>query len=533
MSGPDFQMVFQAVPGLYLILDPDLTIVAVSDAYAAATMTQRAEIVGRGLFDVFPDNPDDPEASGVSNLRASLQRVRDERMPDTMAVQKYDIREPDGTYVVRYWSPRNSPVLADDGELAYIVHTVEDVTEYVALRERGDAQDREILARAAELQEVNRELRAANAAKDELLSRVSHELRTPLTAISGFGELLTHAELPTREAEWSTMILQASHHLAALVDEVLDLSNFASGEVGIETAPVMVHKAIDDALHMVRAQAKSAGITLRAPAPGELCAVVAERRRLGQILINFLTNAIKYNRSAGAITVTVVHDGLDVRIEVADTGPGLTQEATERLFVAFERLDARQTEVEGHGLGLALSRTLAEAMGGEVGVRSTPGVGSTFWVRLAAAEPVESDDAATAPVALPDVGYDTPCQVLYIEDTIVNIKLVEAILQHRPSVRLLAAEDGRSGIEIARSWHPDLILLDLHLPDMTGGEVLATLKDDAATCDIPVVIVSASVADADRNPLLAAGASDYLTKPISMPELLNTVDSVMIAPEKA
>jgi signal transduction histidine kinase len=224
-SGPDFRALFEQLPGLYLVLDWSLRIVAVSDAYLAATMTRREEIVGRGMFDVFPDNPDDPAATGVSNLRSSLGRVRDQLVADTMSVQKYDIRRPDdegGGFEVRYWSPHNSPVLDARGHLAYIVHRVEDVTEYVRLEERGSEQEQEILRRSAELQEANTELRRASTAKNDFLSRMSHELRTPLAAIGGFGELLTLAELDAEHVEWATLIVKASKHLTALVDDVLD-----------------------------------------------------------------------------------------------------------------------------------------------------------------------------------------------------------------------------------------------------------------------------------------------------------------------
>ncbi|HYE77138.1 MAG TPA: histidine kinase dimerization/phospho-acceptor domain-containing protein, partial [bacterium] len=203
---PDFRALFEAAPGSYLVLSPDFTIIAVSDAYLRDTMTRREEILGRGLFEVFPDNPEDPAATGVRNLSASLQRVLELRRPDTMAVQKYDIRRPDadgGGFEERYWSPVNCPVCDEDGRVKYIIHRVEDVTEFVRLKAQGTEQEAEILRRSLELRDANEELRDANAAKNDFLSRMSHELRTPLAAISGFSELLTLADLPEDKREWA------------------------------------------------------------------------------------------------------------------------------------------------------------------------------------------------------------------------------------------------------------------------------------------------------------------------------------------
>jgi signal transduction histidine kinase len=211
----DFRCLFEQAPGLYLVLDQELVIVAASDAYLAATMTRREEILGRGLFEVFPGNPDDPEATGVGNLRASLDRVRRNRTADTMAVQKYDIRRPEsegGGFEVRYWSPHNSPVLDADGNLAGIIHRVEDVTEFVRLKELETEQQQE-------LQEANEQLRAANQAKSEYLSRMSHELRTPLNAILGFAQLLELEDLGEEARDNLRYILSAARHLLELINE--------------------------------------------------------------------------------------------------------------------------------------------------------------------------------------------------------------------------------------------------------------------------------------------------------------------------
>jgi signal transduction histidine kinase/AmiR/NasT family two-component response regulator len=550
-EGPDFHRLFQAVPGLYLVLDPDFRIVAVSDAYLAATMTTREEILGRGIFDVFPDNPDDPAATGVGNLRASLERARRHGVPDTMAVQKYDIRRPGdegGGFEVRYWSPLNWPVLNERRQVEYIVHRVEDVTELVRLRQLGSEQqaltselrertarmDAEILSRSAELQEANKELRAANEAKNDFLSRMSHELRTPLAAISGFSELLTVSDLDDDKREWAAMILKATKHLAALVDEVLDLSRIEAGQISISLEPVTLGPLIQDAVELMRPLAERHDVVIH-PAQYSYDSgfVFADNQRLKQVLINLLANAIKYNRKGGDVRIEVQRsDGDRVRVAVEDSGDGIDGALLNRLFVPFERLNAAASGIDGAGLGLALSRSLVEAMGGTLGVSSTPGVGSTFWVELSRGEPAVVEMAAAEDDELLAVReYAGERRLLYVEDTIANVRLIEQILRRRPSVRLLPAMLGQLGIELAREHQPHLIVLDLHLPDLDGEQVLARLRADEATREIPVVILSAD-AKRDRAPLLAAGAQAYLTKPIGVRRLLEVVDEFMSDPAR-
>ena len=532
-SEPDFQALFEAAPGLFLVLDPDLRIVAVSDAYLEATMTKREEIVGRGLFEVFPDNPDDPDATGVSNLSASLDRVRQNKVADSMAVQKYDVRRPaeeGGGFEVRYWSPRNCPVLDDHRQLAYIIHRVEDVTEFVRLEERGSEQEQEILRRAAELQAVNEELRKASAAKTEFLSRMSHELRTPLAAVMGFSELLTLADLDREKREWATMIHKAGEHLLALVNDVLDISRIEAGKLSISPEPVAVGDLFGEALEIVRPLADSHDIAVQAPSVAPGCGyVIADKQRLKQVLINLLSNAIKYSRDGGEVTISVTEANAErIRLAVQDRGPGIDEASMGKLFEPFRRLDATADRVEGTGLGLALSRVLVEAMGGSIGVASTPGEGSTFAVELARGEPsaVERGPSEPDPLVARRT-YRGERRLLYIEDTVANVRLIEDILRARPSIRVLPAMMGRLGIDLAHEHNPDLILLDLHLPDLPGEEVLEHLQRDERTRDIPVVILSADATRKTPEPLLAAGARAYMTKPISVRGLLGLVDEYM------
>jgi PAS domain S-box-containing protein len=505
-TGPDFRALFEFSPTPLLVLDPELTIVAVSDAYLAATMTEREALVGRHIFDAFPDNPDDPDATGVSNLGASLERVRRGRVADTMAVQRYDIPHPDGGFETRYWSPLNSPVLDEQGQLQYVIHRVEDVSE---------------------LQEANRQLHAANAAKDEFLSRMSHELRTPLVAVSGFSELLALSDVGEREREWAQLVRSASKHLGRLIDDVLDISRIAVGQLPMTPEPVALGPLLHDVIELLRPLAARHDVVLRPPTSVAGHGYVhADSARLKQVMINLIVNAIKYNRRGGSVRIaTGPGAGGGFRIGVSDTGRGIDAASLARLFVPFERLDAAASGIDGVGLGLALSRTLIEAMHGSIGVESSPGAGSTFWVELP-----PGDDAAVldtpdeAAPALTTREYDGERRVLYIEDTLANVRLIEAILLSRPSVRLLPAMQGQLGLDLAREHLPDLILLDIHLPDLAGQEVLARLQDDETTRDIPVVVLSADATRSSSTELLAAGARAYLAKPISVARLLATFD---------
>jgi signal transduction histidine kinase/ActR/RegA family two-component response regulator len=547
----DFRVVFDSAPVSQLLLDPELVIVAVSDAYLRDTLTTRAQILGRGIFDVFPDDPGDPNSSG-SNMRASVDRVRRRGVTDTMAVQKHSVRRPEaagGGFEVRYWSPVNSPVPGPRGAL-YILHRVQNVTEYVrraeeqteeqgqtaGLRQRAQHMEAEILARSGELRDANAALQAANDAKNEFLSRVSHELRTPLNAVLGFGELLSLGDITSEHSEWVTMILKAGRHLLHLLDDVLDISRIEAGHLSLSLEAVPVADVVADALDLVRPLASARSVRL-APTPAMPASqyVLADHQRLRQVLLNLLSNAVKYNRPAGAVTTAVQPvPGGRVRISVTDTGHGISQHALGKLFTPFERLDAARTGIEGTGLGLALSRHLIQTMGGTAGVTSTLGMGSTFWVELPATEPVtvalravESDAVVTSRA------YAGAKTVLYVEDMIENVRLVEQILKRRPSITLISAMLAGVALDLARQHHPDLILLDVHLPDMNGGEVIRRLRAHQATAAIPVVILSADATRRQTDDLLAAGAGAYLTKPIRVRELLQTIDDVLGEPSPA
>lgn len=560
----DFRALFECIPGLYLVLEPtaDFTIIAASNAYLHATNIERQNVLGHRLFDVFPDNPSDPTATGVANLTASLERVLLNRQPDAMAVQKYDIRTVEGEDVFeeRYWSPLNSPVLNERGEVQYIIHRVDDVTEYVRLKQRGNQSDQltqelsrraeemqaEIIARGQQLQEVNEKLRAANEvlqqakaeaeranhAKSEFLSRMSHELRTPLNSILGFAQLLELADLNSEQADNVNHILRGGRHLLDLINEILDLARIEAGRLSLSAEPVQIRETLRDALDVVRPIAEQQNVHLAAE--GALrCQhhVLADRQRLKQVLINLLANAIKFNRKGGTVTLScypIANDHL--RVEIADTGIGMSEEDIQKLFQPFERLKSDEAGVSGTGLGLVLCKRLIEAMGGSIGVQSSVGIGSRFYFELGIAEhPIEQPENQPEQIAhTAEKGTASRRgTILYVEDNLSNVRLMERIISSYADVRLLVAMQSELALELAKAHTPDWILLDVHLPDMPGDEVLRRLRQSPETKDIPVTVVSADATARQIRRLMDAGARDYLTKPFNVKELISLLEATL------
>lgn len=408
------------------------------------------------------------------------------------------------------------------------------------LRHEAERLEQRVQERTAELSAVNQQLQReiderkraeaeadrANRAKSEFLSRMSHELRTPLNGILGFAQLLAMDALSPEQREAVEHILKGGRHLLTLVNEVLDIARIEAGKLSISLEPVLVREVLQAALDLVRPQAAERGIRL----PDHVGCdryVTADRQRLQQVLLNLLSNGVKYNRDGGMVGVTCEEapEGR-LRIRVSDTGPGIAPALLARLFTPFDRLGAEQAGIEGTGLGLALSRRLVEAMQGSLSVASEPGVGSTFIVDLAlAAAPPATAGAAEAVPA--DSAGPTRGTVLYVEDNVANLSLFERILKRRPGVALLSAMQGSQGLELARAHRPDLVVLDVHLPDVSGEEVLARLRADDRTRDIPVVILSADATPGQARRLSRYGIAAYLTKPVDVGEILALLDTTL------
>jgi signal transduction histidine kinase len=443
-AAPDFAALFAAAPGPYLVLAPDpprFTIVAVNDAYLRATLTEREGsngIVGRGLFSVFPDNPDDPVATGVRNLRASLEEVLRTRAPHAMAVQKYDIPRPDverGVFEERYWSPVNTPVLSATGEVTCIIHHVEDVTEAArlarvleaegesarALRTRNAWLEAEIVRRTeaeadrARLHEAERRARddaeaarleavAANKTKSDFLAVMSHEIRTPVNAIIGYTQLMElgiAGPVTERQREQLERMKACSAHLAGLVDQILDLAKIESRRMRVAQERGDLARAAAAAVSLVEPEASRRAVTIMSGRERDAPAsYVGDEERVRQILANLLSNAVKFSGAGGRVDVRVgTTDSPDAGAElggerwayarVSDSGPGIAPEHREAVFMPFMQVNQGLTrEHGGTGLGLAISRELARLMGGDLTLQSsTPGEGSTFTLWLPHAAP--------------------------------------------------------------------------------------------------------------------------------------------------
>jgi signal transduction histidine kinase len=568
----DFRLLFEHSPDVLLVLLPDApryTMVAATKARFDATHTT-PDTIGRGLFELFPDNPDDPTADGTANLRASLGRVLATRAPDSMAVQKYDIRAPDGTFESRYWSPKNLPILSPSGEVLYILHRVEDVTELVRSAELGDElrdrtrlMEREILARSRELRDANDELRAANAklgeldaAKTNFFNNVSHEFRTPLTLILGPLEdsiVDRNEPLGPRQRERIELALANSTRLLKLVNTLLDFSRLEAGRLSATYAPLDVSKFTAELAGMFRSAVDAARIDLVIDCRPLQEAVWIDRDMWEKIVPNLLSNALKFTRE-GEIAVRTREEGDHFILEVADTGVGIPESELPRIFDRFHRVAgvAGRTH-EGSGIGLALVRELVHLHGGTVSVESTVGRGTTFRVRIpkkfahlppdavqqSPVEPTASRGAlayageatrwaapgrsATDSTASPNVqpAGAARARALVVDDNADLRGYVSGLLASAYEVTSVA--DGLEALEVVRNNLPDIVVSDVMMPRLDGLGLVRALRSDPTTASIPIVLLSARAGEDSTIAGLDVGADDYLRKPFSAPELLARV----------
>jgi PAS domain S-box-containing protein len=498
--------------------DPAGIITDVNKQMEALTGCTRDELIGAPFKNYFTD----PERA-----EAAIKLVLQEKN-----VTNYELtaRARDGKKTVVSY---NATTFYDrDRTLQGVFAAARDITE----RKRLDQalQDKNV-----ELERAKIAAEKANLAKSDFLSSMSHELRTPLSAILGFAQLMESDSPPPRPSQKAHIdqILHAGWYLLKLINEILDLAQIESGKLSLSPEPISLAEVMVECRTMIDPQRQKRGIKMTFPQFDTPCFVRADRTRLKQVLVNLLSNSIKYNQPGGRVVVECTTSTPErTRISVRDTGAGLTPEKLTQLFQPFNRLGQESSAEEGTGIGLVMSKRVVELMGGVIGVESTVGVGSVFWFELstAAAPRLAVNGATPMAVAEVQVQYGAPLRtLLYVEDNPANLKLVEQLIARRPNMRLLSATNGKLGIELARRHQPEVILMDINLPVMSGLEALKILREDPATAHIPVVAISANAMPGDIEKGLQAGFFWYLTKPIKVKEFTDALNVALEFAEKS
>ena len=432
----------------------------------------------------------------------------------------------DGT---TFWAHLASAVAQEPGGTAVLRVVLSDVSER-KLAEAERASFAQVLQdKNTELERARLLAETANRAKSEFVSRMSHELRTPLSAILGFAQLVdTGSPAPTPAQKRSIdQILKAGWYLLGLINEILDLALIESGQLLLAMEPISLPDLLAECKDLVETQAAQKAIRLSLDRVDIPSLVQADRKRLKEIIINLLSNAIKYNTAGGMVAVEYLLRPPDaIRISVRDSGAGLSAEQLAKLFQPFNRLGQETGAEQGTGIGLVVCKRLVECMGGCIGVDSTVGRGTTFWIELKTTTEAltPAGRSASVPLAEAAPGGEHSRTLLCVEDNAANLMLIEEITARRPDIRLLSARNGRDGIEMARSARPDVILMDISLPDISGIQALQVLAEDRATAHIPVIALSAHAIPRDVRLGLEAGFFRYLTKPIRVHEFLATLD---------
>lgn len=582
MGSVDFQLLFESSPHPYLILlpDPEFTIIAVNNCYLHATQTTREGIVGRSLFDVFPDNPSDSTTSGESDLRASLERVLREKIQDSMGVQKYDIPIKDSNqFEEKYWSPINTPVLNEEGEIEVIIHRAEDVTEYIKMRrhqtdqQRVDQVEAEVLRSSEKVKEANRQLKLVNkkleqreqelstlnkrmkeldVAKTKFFSNVSHEFRTPLTLILGPLEEALQEPTPilSLKRERLEVIYRNALRLLKLVNNLLDFSKIEAGKMKVSYQEVDLGSFTAELASMFQSTADKAGLRFIIHCPKLEEPVYLDLEMWEKIVLNLISNAFKYTQK-GTIEINLELVGNNIKLIVRDTGLGIPKDQLPLLFKRFNRMSNIHPSHEGTGIGLALVKELVNLHGGEVTVESEPEKGSCFVVSL------PKGKAGFSPKKSPyQINMSSVSEILYspsdknsVEKTSesdhkkgiarwqtvngreVNILLADDNADMRQYIeRLLApyckvkvVSNGELALEAALADPPDLVLSDIMMPKIDGMELLSLFRSNDRLKMIPFILLSAQAGEEAKVGALQSGADDYLVKPFNANELLARV----------
>ena len=552
----DFQSLFENAPHPYLVLSPDrdFTIIAVNEQYLRATETRRNEVMGRKLFDVFPDNPNDPGTTSTSDLCTSLLRVLHDGVADVMGIQKYDIPQEDGSFKVKYWSPINTPMFGADGKVICIIHQAEDVTDFVQWREQFDANNQtvkidrveaEVLRRTGELKEANRQLKTAKAqledreeelaalnellrrqaqAKSEFLASMSHEIRTPLNGVLGMVDLLQRTALDETQRSFAKTIQSSGKTLLAVINDILDFSKTEAGKMTLVEQPFDLSEIVEEVIMPFRASPHAMVTLVASIAPETPVHLMGDATRIQQVIGNLINNAFKFTER-GTVDlrvepIQVEEDSVQLRVQISDTGIGISPTDQRRLFQPFTQADHGGHRYGGTGLGLIICQRLVGMMHGEIGVDSEPGRGSIFsfsiWLKR---------DPAPVPKRA-DIDL-TGKKLLAIDDRSDYLRIIEEQALSL-GMRVRAINKSETAIAAALDFHPDIMTIDLDMPALDGFAVDREIAANAQLKEIPRILVTASSTPPGSRELLHTGFSAAYVKPMAAEQLHSMLSVALV-----
>ncbi|KTD53666.1 sensor histidine kinase [Legionella santicrucis] len=564
----DFKVIFESIPGLYLILDKNFTIIAASNNYLRSTMVTREQIIGKNIFKAFPDNPEDPYATGVNNLRASLNKVLKNKTYDTMAIQKYDILRPSdkgGGYEERYWSPINLPVLDAQNQIKYIIHRVEDVTEYIQLkksrstqlkimeelRTRAGEMEIEIYQRAQEIQTVNKQLQEVNShlalldqMKTQFFANISHELRTPLMLILGpLDTLLGDKPLTSSQTKKIQLIKENALLLLKHVNDLLDIAKFDAAKLKINYYNIDFVTLVKKVLSLFEADIEAKELQVSCDFPKKLF-IQIDNEKIERVILNLLSNSIKFNPVHGKINLKLHKKKNHAEFSIEDNGPGIPSKFKEAVFERFFQMEESLYHSAGTGLGLAIVKDFVESHKGTIKVKKSNLGGAQFIIQIPLKAPENQlVHSMQPPLRMLEIPHHVKKQktgvmqtkgvenanrplILIVEDNLAMNEFLCEILSK--DYRIICAQDGKEGLEKAIELLPHVIISDIMMPNMNGIEMVHALRQHSSLLSTPIMIVTAKADDELRVRILQEGAQDYMTKPFSAQELKARIANLVL-----